>query len=150
MGQPHATERDRQDSRMPATPSEHNLAARMARWSGRHRKKAIWGWLAFVVVVFLLGNMVGTTQISDVDQFSGESHRAEVALDRAGLRPVKEVVFIQSDKLTIRDPQFRAAVGDVTDRLSGMQYVSAVESPLRGGGSVSADRHAALVDFQIA
>ena len=24
----------------------HNLAARMAVWSGRHRKKAIWGWLA--------------------------------------------------------------------------------------------------------
>ena len=47
---------------------------------------------------------LGTTQISDVDQFSGESHRAEVALDRAGLRPVEEVVFIQSDKLTIKDP----------------------------------------------
>ena len=82
----------------------------MARWSGRHRKKAIWGWLAFVVVVFAVGNVVGTKQISDVDQFSGESHRAEVALDRAGLRPVEEVVFIQSDKLTVKDPAFRAAV----------------------------------------
>src|SRR3954453_8133375 len=135
---------------MSTSSSKHNLAARMAHWSGRHRKKAFWGWLAFVLVVFAAGNMVGTTNISDVDQFSGESHRAEVALDRAGLRPVKEVVFVQSDKLTLRDPQFRAAVKDVTDRLSGMQYVSAVESPLRGGGSVSADRHAALVDFQIA
>ena len=25
-------------------------------WSGRHRKKAIWGWLAFVVIVFMVGN----------------------------------------------------------------------------------------------
>src|SRR3954451_8483767 len=135
---------------MSTSSSKHNLAARMAHWSGRHRKKAFWGWLAFVLVVFAAGNMVGTTNISDVDQFSGESHRAEVALDRAGLRPVKEVVFVQSDKLTLKDPQFRAAVKDVTDRLSGMQYVSAVESPLTGGGSVSADRHAALVDYQIA
>src|SRR6185436_5980413 len=113
---------------MSTSSSKHNLAARMAHWSGRHRKKAFWGWLAFVFVVFAAGNMVGTTNISDVDQFSGESHRAEVALDRAGLRPVK----------------------DATNRLSGMQYVRAVESPLSGGGSVSADRHAALVDFQIA
>ena len=99
----------------------------MAVWSSRHRKKAIWGWLAFVVVVFAVGNTVGTTQISDVDQFSGESHRAEVALDRAGLRPVKEVVFIQSDKLTVKDPEFRAAVADVTRRLSRLQYVENVQ-----------------------
>jgi hypothetical protein len=52
-----------------------NVAARMAHWSGRHRKKAFWGWLAFVVIVFMAGNMVGTTQISDVDPFSGESHQ---------------------------------------------------------------------------
>ena len=26
-----------------------NIAARMGRWSGTHRKTAIFGWLAFVV-----------------------------------------------------------------------------------------------------
>ena len=134
-----------------STPSEqHNLAARMAVWSGRHRRKAIWGWLGFVVVVFALGNMVGTTQISDVDQFSGQSHRAEVALDRAGLRPVKEVVFVQSTKLTLKDPEFRAAVTDVTRRLSRVQYVEHVRSPLGGNSEVSSDGHAALVNFEIA
>jgi RND superfamily putative drug exporter len=135
---------------MSAPSKQHNLAARMAVWSGRHRRKAIWGWLAFVVVVFALGNMVGTTQISDVDQFSGESHKAEVALDRAGLRPVKEVVFVQSNKLTLKDPEFRAAVTDVTRRLSRVQYVEHVRSPLGGNSEVSADGHAALVNFQIA
>ena len=135
---------------MSTSSSKHNLAARMAFWSGRHRKKAIWGWLAFVVVVFMAGNMVGTTQISDVDQFSGESHRAEAALERAGLRPVKEVVFLQSDKLTLRDPAFRAAVVDVTGRLSRLRYVENVKSPLAGASAVSADGHAALVDFEIA
>src|SRR5829696_5336203 len=128
----------------------HHYAARIAAWSGRHRKKAIWGWLSFVLVVFALGTAVGTTPISDVDQFSGESHRAEKALDRAGMRPVEEVVLVQSDKLTVRDPEFRAAVGEVTGRLSKLQYVKNVRSPLAAGGDVSADGHAALVNFEIA
>src|SRR3954468_6718794 len=131
---------------MSVPPKQHNLAARMAVWSSRHHRKAIWGWLGLVVVLVALGSAVGTTQISDVDQFSGESHRAEVALHRAGLRPVKEVVFVQSDKLTIKDPAFRAAVVDVTGRLSRQQYVRAVKSPLTGASPVSADGHAALVD----
>jgi RND superfamily putative drug exporter len=135
---------------MPAPSSQHNLAARMAIWSGRHRKKAIWGWLAFVLVVFAAGSAIGTTNISEVDQFSGESHRAEVALHNAGMRPVEEVVFFQSDKLKITDPAFRAAVQDVTSRLLAQKYVSHVKSPLTGAGAVAADGHAALVDFQIA
>src|SRR3954465_6278370 len=132
------------------SPHSHHYAARIAAWSGRHRKKAIWGWLAFVVVVFALGNASGTTAISDVDQFSGESHRAEKALDRAGMRPVEEVVFVQSDKLTVKDPEFRAAVAEVTGRLAKLQYVENLKSPLAAGGDVSADRHAALVNFEIA
>jgi uncharacterized membrane protein YdfJ with MMPL/SSD domain len=127
-----------------------NIAARAARWSAQHRKKAVLGWLAFVVVVFMVGNMVGTKQISDVDQFSGEAHEAEVALDRAGLRPVEEVVFMQSDDLTLKDPEFRAAVEDVTGRLSKLRYVENVKSPLAGDSEVSADGHAALVGFEIA
>jgi uncharacterized membrane protein YdfJ with MMPL/SSD domain len=127
-----------------------NLAARMARWSGRHRRKAIFGWLAFVILAFAAGNMIGSTQISDVDQFSGEAGKAEQALDRAGLRPVEEVVFVQSDKLTVEDPAFRAAVEDVTARISRVKYVENVKSPLTGDSEVSADGHAALVGFEIA
>ena len=52
-----------------------NLAARMGRWSAAHWKTATFGWLAFVVVAFALGGMVGT-----------EEHRPERA--RAGrVRP---------------------------------------------------------------
>jgi uncharacterized membrane protein YdfJ with MMPL/SSD domain len=135
----------------PPPPPAHNLAARMARWSGRHRKKAIFGWFAFVLIVFVVGNnVIGSKLISDIDELSGESRDAEQALDRAGLRPVEEVVFVQSDDLTIRDPEFRAAVEDVTGRLSRVQYVENVKSPLSGDGEVSADGHAALVNFEIA
>jgi hypothetical protein len=123
----------------------HNLAARMAHWSGQHRKKAFFGWLAFAILAFAIGNAVGSKPISDVDQFSGESHDAEAALDRGGLRPNSEVVFLQSDKLTIKHPEFRAAIADVERRLPRVPYVGHVKSPLAAGGSVSKDGHAALI-----
>jgi uncharacterized membrane protein YdfJ with MMPL/SSD domain len=139
------------DAKQPPPPPAHNLAARMARWSGQHRRKAIFGWLAFALIAFAVGmNVIGQKDISDVDGFSGESGRAERALDRAGLRPTEEVVFIQSDKLTVKDPAFRAAVADVTGRMSRIRYVRNVTSPLAPGGTVSADGHAALVHFDIA
>jgi uncharacterized membrane protein YdfJ with MMPL/SSD domain len=146
LDQPHASGNG---AATPPPPPAHNLAARMARWSSGHRKKAFWGWLAFVILAFAIGNQVGSTQISDVDQFSGEAGRAEAALDRSGLRPHSEVVFIQSDELTIEDAKFQAAVQDVTNSLPKVPYVENVKSPLDGGGTVSEDGHAALVDFEI-
>ena len=35
--------------------SSHNIAARAGRWSARHRKAAVLGWLAFVVATLVLG-----------------------------------------------------------------------------------------------
>ena len=115
---------------MDSHPSAHNLAARMARWSSKHRKKAFWGWLAFVIVAFAIGNAVGANNISDVDNFNGESHDAEAALEDAGLRPQSETVFIQSDTYTVKDPQFKAAVQDVTSHVRNVAYVQNVKSPL--------------------
>ncbi len=135
---------------MGSHPASHNLAARMARWSSKHRKKAFWGWLAFVIAAFAIGNAVGSNLISDLDNLNGESHDAEVALDKAGLRPQSEVVFIQSDELTIKDAQFKAAVQDVTGSLPKVPYVENVKSPLTGESAVSEDGHAALVDFEVA
>jgi RND superfamily putative drug exporter len=134
---------------MSTTSSRHNLAARMAHWSGRHRRKAIVGWLAFSILAFVVGNAIGSVQISDVDQFSGESRDAEVALDDAGLRPISEVVFLQSGTLTIKDPAFAAAVTDVTDVLAKQEFVTNVKSPLSGDAAVSEDGHSALVEFVI-
>jgi heme transporter len=38
----------------------NTFAGRMGRWSARHRKTAIWGWIAFVVVAVAIGGAVGT------------------------------------------------------------------------------------------
>ncbi len=126
------------------------LASRAAHWSAEHRKTAIFGFIAFAIVAFMVGQSVGNNQLTDLDQFTGETHRAEQALDDAGLRPIEEVVLVQSDDLTIDDPEFRATVEEVTDRMSGVPYVENVVSPLTGDGDVSADGHAALVNFEIA
>ena len=125
------------------------MAARMGHWSATHRKTAIWGWLVFVLVAVMVGRMIGQNQIHGADQFSGEAGRAEHALEAAGLRPNTEHVFIQSDKLTVRDPQFRTAIAQASGRLSRAEHVVNVVSPLTGDAAVSADGHSALVDFEI-
>jgi uncharacterized membrane protein YdfJ with MMPL/SSD domain len=126
-----------------------NLAARMGRWSARHRKTAIFGWLAFVVVAVMLGNAVGKNMIQDADLFSGESHRAEQALFDAGLRPNSEHLLIQSSTLKVNDPEFTAAIKEATARLSRTEDVRNVASPLTGDAPVSPDQRSALVDFEI-
>src|SRR4051794_17849703 len=130
-------------------PPAGNVAARMAHWSSQHRKRAIFGWLAFVLIAFAAGNAIGATQISDADQFSGESGRAEHALHDAGLRPVDEVVFVQSDRLSVRDPRFRAVTGELTARLSRVPYVKNVRAPQAAAGDVSRDGRAALVNYVV-
>ncbi|HEY3192994.1 MAG TPA: hypothetical protein VGJ61_09435, partial [Solirubrobacterales bacterium] len=83
---------------------KRNVAARAGHWSATHRKTAIFGWLGFVVLAFMVGNVVTQKTIHGADQFSGESGRAEHALHDAGLRPNDENVLVQSQSLTIDDP----------------------------------------------
>ena len=59
-----------------------NLAARAGRWSAQHRKKAIFGWLAFVILAVFIGGSVGTKTLSDNDSGIGESGRADKAVSR--------------------------------------------------------------------
>jgi uncharacterized membrane protein YdfJ with MMPL/SSD domain len=126
-----------------------NLAARAAHWRAEHRRIAILGWLAFIVVSVFIGNAVGQNKIQGADMFSGESGRAEQTLYSHGLRPNDEHVLIQSKSQTIKDPEFQSAVKQTADDLEGAQYVVNVKSPLTGGGLVSQDGHSALVDFEI-
>jgi RND superfamily putative drug exporter len=126
-----------------------NFAGRAAHWSATHRKTAILGWIAFVVVAVMVGNAVGQKQIHGADQFSGEAGRAEQALYDSGLRPNNESVLVQDQSKTIADPEFRAAITELTERLSRAKDVTNVESPLGPNGTVSADRRSALVDFEI-
>jgi uncharacterized membrane protein YdfJ with MMPL/SSD domain len=126
-----------------------NFAARAAHWSAEHRKTAIFGWIAFVIVAFMLGKAVGQNQIHGADAFSGEAGRAERTLEDAGLRPNTEHLLIQSKELKVDAPEFTATIEQATARLSRAEDVRNVVSPLAGDAPVSVDQHSALVDFEI-
>ena len=90
-----------------------NIAGHMGRWSAQHRKTAIFGWFAFVILSFAIGTMKGTTQIDPATSGVGESGRAERILDDGFKQPATESVLIQSETLTTDDPAFQAAIEDV-------------------------------------
>jgi RND superfamily putative drug exporter len=139
----------RRGGRSPRAPT--NLAARMGRWSAQHRKKAIWGWLAFVVVAFLLGSALGTETQDAAQGGVGESGRAETTLENAFPKHVVEQVLIQSGSVEATDPSFRAVVRDVQHRLAAVPYTQAFENPYAPGNSdqISPDGHSALLRFEI-
>ena len=128
-----------------------NVAGRAGRWSSQHRRAAILGWLAFVVLAVFVGGAVGTKHIPQDNDGVGESGRAQQVLHDEFPQPANEQVLIQSGALTTRDPAFRAAIRDVTGRLSALGTVQNVRSPLLAvnHGEVSRDGHSVLVAFQI-
>ena len=81
--------------------------------SAQHRKTAIFGWLAFVVVAFALGIVSGTTKIETATSGVGESGRIDKLLHEEFVQPAGEGVLVQSELLTVKDPAFTAAVEDV-------------------------------------
>ena len=99
-------------------PQPRNLAARMGRWSAAHWKTATFGWLAFVVVAFALGGMVGTKNIDPNAPGPGESGRMDRILDAGFKQPAGESVLIQSRSLRAGDPAFTAAIDDVVAGVS--------------------------------
>jgi uncharacterized membrane protein YdfJ with MMPL/SSD domain len=127
-----------------------NLAARAGRWSAAHWKTATFGWLAFVLVAVVLGGALGTKQL-DGEVGPGESGRMDRILDESFRTPAQETVLVQSRTLTTASPAFERAIGDVTQRMSRLPVVTDVRSPLvpANAGQVSADRHSAIVRFDI-
>jgi RND superfamily putative drug exporter len=131
--------------------NRNNIAARMGRWSATHWKTATFGWLAFVVVAFGIGGLVGMKSIDANEPGPGESGRMDRILDAGFPQPAGENVLIQSSTLRATDPQFRAAVRDVVAAISTLDVVQHVSPPLAPGnaGQISPDGHAALVGLQI-
>jgi RND superfamily putative drug exporter len=129
-----------------------NLAARTGRWSARHRKIAIFGWLAFVVVAFVIGGMVGTKNIDYNTSGPGESGRADRILAAGFEQPASESVLVESPTLVATDPAFASAIDAVVRRVGGLENVTNLHSPLDpdNTGQIAESRHAALVTFDIA
>ena len=134
------------------TSSPRNLAASAGRWSAQHRKKAIFGWLAFVIVAVFIGGSVGTKTLGDSDFGIGESGRADKAVSDHFPDKGAESVLVQShDGARTDDASFRAAVDDVVGRLEHTTNVRNVSSPYGpdSAGQLSEDGRSALVTFEL-
>jgi uncharacterized membrane protein YdfJ with MMPL/SSD domain len=128
-----------------------NFAARAGRWSARHRKIAIFGWLAFVLAAFVIGGNLGTKTLDELDLGVGDSGRAAKVVDKAFPEVAGEQVFVQSKAHTTTDPEYRAAIRDIERRLAANPEVREVKSPYAkdNPGQLSKDGHSALVNFEM-
>jgi putative drug exporter of the RND superfamily len=127
---------------------------RIAGWSARHRKTAVFGWLAMVAIVIVVGQSMGSRSLPSYD--AGQSGRAEQTLHRLGLvAPAVEDVLIQArapGQTFASDPAMRQAARQVAGALAALPHAAAgIRSPLDPGGRalVSADGRSALVTFQV-
>jgi putative drug exporter of the RND superfamily len=142
---------------MTSSNAHHSpsLAARIGRWSTRHRGTAIAGWLVFVALALFIGSAVGTVHPSDDGSNHGDSATADRIVDGAYPDRAGETVLVQASEksgTTARDPEFRAAVDDVVKGVSAQPGVVKVKSPYGAGntGQISSDDRSALVTFEIA
>src|SRR6478736_10279778 len=110
-----------------------NLAARMGRWSASHKKTAIFGWLAFIAVAFMIGNLVGTKNLDPNKTGAGESAHVDSVLRDEFKQVQGDQILIQSTRKDVDDPAFRAAIADVVRTVGGLKQVKNVESPFAAG-----------------
>ena len=137
-------------------PARAPIVERVAGWSARHRKTAVFGWLLLVVVAVAVGHQLGTSNVNSYDP--GQAGRAERVLDRPVVQqPASESVLVQgraAGQTYASDPEMRQAVREVVAALRGVPGSAAgIESPLTSTGLVSASPGkpgSALVTFNVA
>src|SRR5262249_1293172 len=106
---PSATRRSNLASRpkrkdLTAGNTPRGIAARAGVWSAQHRKIAIWGWLAFVVLAVLIGNAVGTKTLEPSEGSVGESGRADRTVADAAPEYAQELGPVPSRTATASAP----------------------------------------------
>ena len=137
-------------------PARAPIVERVAGWSARHRKTAVFGWLLLVVVAVAVGHQLGTSNVNSYDP--GQAGRAERVLDRPVVQqPASESVLVQgraAGQTYASDPEMRQAVREVVAALRALPRSAAgIESPLTSPGLVSASPGkpgSALVTFNVA
>ena len=151
---------------LPGTGSDHEhqgrsrprrpLVERIAGWSTRHRKTAVFGWLGLVAIVFVIGHQMSASTVPSNDP--GQSGAAEQTLQRLHDNgpPPAESVLIQprrGDGTFGTDPQLRQATRAVVGALGRLPRSTAsdIRSPLRAGerSLLSPNGAAALVTFNV-
>jgi putative drug exporter of the RND superfamily len=131
-------------------PGRAPIVERVAGWSARHRKTAVFGWLLLVVVAVAVGHQLGTSNVNSYDP--GQAGRAERVLDRPVVQqPASESVLVQgrAGQTYASDPEMRQAVREVVAALRAVPgSATGIQSPLTSPSLVSG--RSALVTFNVA
>jgi RND superfamily putative drug exporter len=144
---------------MPRNPAgaygsgmRENFTTRAARWSATHRKAAVLGWLAFVVVAFAVGSSAGMVTVRPGEGENGQSRLADqVQAQQFPRNRAGEVVLIETRNGSLAGSDYRAAVGQLVSKLERAPSVAEIKSPFAPGneGQLSKNGRAALLTFQI-
>jgi RND superfamily putative drug exporter len=137
-------------------PARAPIVERVAGWSARHKKTAVFGWLLLVVAAVVIGQRFGTDNLNSYDP--GQAGQAERVLDRPVVQqPDSESVLVQgriAGQTYGNDPEIRQAVREVVAALRALPKSAAgIQSPLSHPGLVSAGsggHGSALVTFNVA
>ena len=128
------------------------LAGRLGSWSAEHRKKAIFGWIALLLIALAAGS-AGAKKLSAAGASNGDSAKAEHLLDHGGFkRPATEQVLLQvRGSGSIRTPMGRQAARDVIAAITATHRVKNIRSPFTAAnaGQISRDGRSALVLFAV-
>ncbi|HWH95497.1 MAG TPA: MMPL family transporter [Baekduia sp.] len=123
----------------------------MGRWSARHWKTAVGGWLLFVALAFMIGGNVGTKSLTTEEAGVRDSGIAAKAHLDAYPKSVSEMVLVSSSSMKADAPRFKAAVADVVRHLRTTRGVHHVTDPYAGHvrGAISDNGHLAMVGFEV-
>jgi len=133
-----------------------SLTERVAGWSARHRKTAVFGWLLLVAALFMLGQAAGSKNLPLYD--AGQAGQAERVLHQvapAQYNNYSETVLIQATAPSATyatDPAMRAAASQVAAALAALpKDATGIRTPQSAGGQalVSKDGRSALVTFSV-
>ena len=118
---------------LPDSPPRPRTGAvvAIARWCARHRWTVIALWLTAVVAAVVIGGATGTRTLSDGQEGSGESGRADAVLADAGFPdpPVEQVLVQTRDGAPIGSAGQEAAE-DVATAVRSLDGVAVVGDPL--------------------
>ncbi len=131
--------------------SARHLTGAAGRWSATHPWTAILAWLGCVVVLLLTGHLAGTVQVASEETGSGQTAQAQQMMSRDFPLRANEYVLFESGSLQVSAPAYQAAIRDVLTRIQATGRVTQIRSPLDPGNAnqISANRHAALLQFQL-
>jgi len=132
------------------------VTERVAGWSARHRKTAVFGWLLLIAAIFMAGQAIGPGNLPQYDAGqAGQAERIQNQVAPAQYNAFAESVLIQARApgVTFADnASMRRAASEVAAALSALPKSAAgIRSPLSAGGQslVSKDGRSALVTFQV-